>query len=135
MNLHQRRRYQAIVQIKSGFSGIQTHDLCDTSAVINHVFMSSFAVQIYDFFIHLFTKTIQMSILSKMNDRLLKQDWTVVALMVFLFKMFLYDFAWKDKATQVHLAFKWTITLILKLISSPYCALSRVCLRDFFCFM
>ena len=47
-----------------------------------------------------------MSILSKMNDRLLKEDWTVVALMVFLFKMFLYDFASKDKATQVDLAFK-----------------------------
>ena len=47
-----------------------------------------------------------MSIFSKMHDQLLKDVWTVVALMVFLFKMFLYVFASKDKATQVHLAFE-----------------------------
>ena len=37
---------------KSGLNGIQTHDLCDTvvykSAMINHVYLSFSAVQIYD---------------------------------------------------------------------------------------
>ena len=55
-------RYKAVVKFTSSLSGIQTNDLCETSAVISHVLISSFAVQIYDLsYIHLFIRTLQMS--------------------------------------------------------------------------
>ena len=105
MNLHQSdtKQLRDLSQALAGFKPI-TCAIPVQSSIMSSCLLLQFKYMI--FFIHLFTRTIQMSILSKMNDRLLKEDWTVVALMVFLFKMFLYDFASKDKATQVDLAFK-----------------------------